>query len=81
VENAEFQLDRVAGKWAAALKRDSAQVKGEIETMVHEHTTSPGGGLFGEPIVNVLGVNLALRTRARRNEVPCLALIAVRDQG
>jgi potassium-transporting ATPase KdpC subunit len=63
LENAEFQLDRVAAKWAADLKRDPAQVKQEIETLLHTHAFSPGGGLFGEPIVNVLELNLELRNR------------------
>ena len=61
--NAEFQLDRVAGKWAVDLKRDPTQMKQEIEAILHQHAFSPGGGLFGEPIVNVLEVNLALRSR------------------
>jgi K+-transporting ATPase ATPase C chain len=63
LENAEFQLDRVAGKWAQDLKRDSAQVRQEIDAMLKAHAFSPGGGLFGEPVVNVLEVNLDLRKR------------------
>jgi potassium-transporting ATPase KdpC subunit len=63
LENAEFQLERVAGKWAQDLKRDPGQVKQEIDALLHQHAFSPGGGLFGEPIVNVLQVNLDLRTR------------------
>jgi potassium-transporting ATPase KdpC subunit len=63
LENAEFQLDRVAGKWATDLKRDPAQIKREIETLLQTHAFSPGGGLFGEPIVNVLELNLELRNR------------------
>jgi potassium-transporting ATPase KdpC subunit len=61
--NAEFQLDRVAGKWAQDLKRDSAQIKKEIEEILQQHAFSPGRGLFGEPIVNVLEINLVLRER------------------
>jgi potassium-transporting ATPase KdpC subunit len=63
LENAEFQLDRVAGKWAQDLKRDPAQVKQEIEAMLQKQAFSPGDGLFGDPIVNVLQINLALRNR------------------
>jgi potassium-transporting ATPase KdpC subunit len=63
LENAEFQLDRVASKWARDLKRDPAQVKNEVQAMLQAHTYSPGNGLFGEPIVNVLELNLALRQR------------------
>jgi K+-transporting ATPase ATPase C chain len=61
VENAELQLDRVAGKWAQDLKRDPAAVKSEIEALIKAHTVNPGGGLFGTPIVNVLELNLAFR--------------------
>lgn len=63
LQNAEFQLDRVSGKWAQDLKRDPAQVKDEIEALLQAHAFKPGGGLFGEPIVNVLEVNLELRKR------------------
>jgi K+-transporting ATPase ATPase C chain len=63
LQNAELQLDRVAGKWAADLKRDPAQVRQEIEQMLHEGAFAPGAGLFGEPIVNVLQMNLDLRKR------------------
>lgn len=63
LENAEYQLDRVAGKWAQDLKRDSGPVKQEIEALLQQHAFSPGGGLFGVPIVNVLELNLELRKR------------------
>jgi potassium-transporting ATPase KdpC subunit len=63
LENAEFQLPRVAAKWAQDLHRDPAQVKGEIQAMLDAHAFSPGGGLFGEPIVSVLELNLDLRNR------------------
>jgi potassium-transporting ATPase KdpC subunit len=63
LENAEFQLDRVAGKWAQDLHRNPAQLKDEIQAVLNAHRFSPGGGLFGVPLVNVLEVNLALRER------------------
>jgi potassium-transporting ATPase KdpC subunit len=63
LENAEFQLDRVAGKWAQDLHRNPTQVKSEIAALLKARSFSPGGGLFGVPIVNVLEVNLALRER------------------
>jgi potassium-transporting ATPase KdpC subunit len=63
LENAEFQLDRVAGKWAEDLKQDPAKVKQEIQGLVAEKAFAPGGGLFGEKIVNVLELNLALTKR------------------
>ena len=63
LENAEYQLDRISGKWAQDLKRDPVQVRSEIDQIVHEHAFSPMYGLWGEQIVNVLDVNLELRKR------------------
>ena len=63
LENAEYQLDRVASKWAADLKRDPAQVRSEINQMIKADAYAPMRGLFGEKIVNVLQVNLTLRKR------------------
>jgi potassium-transporting ATPase KdpC subunit len=61
LENAEFQLDRVASKWAQDTKREPAQVRGEIEQILQDKTQAPMYGLWGEKIVNVLEVNLELR--------------------
>jgi len=63
LENAQFQLDRVASKWAQDTKRDPAQVRGEIEQLLQQKTQAPMYGLWGEKIVNVLEVNLELRKR------------------
>ena len=63
LQNAEFQLDRVAGKWAADLKRDPAAVRGEIEQILQENASAPWGGMIGEKFINVLEVNLALRAK------------------
>jgi K+-transporting ATPase ATPase C chain len=63
LQNAEFQLDRVAAKWAADLKLDPAAVRAEIEQILQKNVQAPFGGLAGEPFVNVLEVNLKLRTR------------------
>lgn len=63
LENAEFQLDRIASKWAQDLKRDPAAVRAEIDALVKTHAFSPGNGLFGGPMINVLEINLALRKR------------------
>lgn len=63
LQNAEFQLDRVANKWAQDLKRNPTQVKAEIKAILQAHAFSPAGGLFGEPIVNVLELNLELHKR------------------
>lgn len=63
MENAEYQLDRVAAKWAADTKRDPKQVRGEIEQILRAEAFAPMRGLFGEKMVNVLRVNLQLRER------------------
>lgn len=63
LENAEFQLDRVASKWASDLKREPATVHGEIEQIIQADSYAPINGLVGEKIVNVLEVNLELRKR------------------
>ena len=60
LENAEYQLDRVASKWAADLKRDPGVVRQEVEEIVQNNAAAPLGGLAGEKLVNVLEVNLAL---------------------
>jgi K+-transporting ATPase ATPase C chain len=63
LQNAEFQLDRVASKWAADLKREPAKVRQEIDEILNAHASSPLGGLAGEPFVNVLEINLLLREK------------------
>lgn len=61
LQNAEFQLDGVAARWAADTKRDSSAVKGEIEKVLQDNASAPFGGLAGDKMVNVLQINLALR--------------------
>jgi K+-transporting ATPase ATPase C chain len=63
LENAESQLDRVAAKWAADTKREPATVRKEIEDVLEAKASAPLAGLAGEKIVNVLEVNLELRSR------------------
>jgi len=63
LENASFQLDRVATAWAKDTERDAASVRKEIDQILQEHAAAPLGGLAGEKLINVLQVNLALRTR------------------
>lgn len=63
MENAEYQLDRVASKWATDTKRDPAQVHQEVEQILETDAFAPMGGLFGEKMINVLQVNLDLRKR------------------
>ena len=61
--NAEYQLDRVASKWAADTKQDPAKVRQQIEAILQEKAFAPLGGLAGEKMINVLEVNLELRQR------------------
>jgi K+-transporting ATPase ATPase C chain len=61
--NATYQLDRVAAAWAKDTKRDPAMVRGEIGAILNQQEHAPFGGLVGEPLVNVLAVNLELRRR------------------
>ncbi|MGC9968092.1 MAG: potassium-transporting ATPase subunit C [Syntrophobacteraceae bacterium] len=63
MENAEFQLERVASKRAEDLKRDPAQIQKEIEQILQENASAPWGGLAGEKFVNVLEVNMELDRR------------------
>src|ERR1035437_1637653 len=63
LQNAEFQLDRVASKWASDLKRNPNQIKQEIEQIIQKNVSAPLGGLWGEKFINVLQVNLELRSR------------------
>ncbi len=63
LDNALYQLDRVAGAWAKDVSRDPAQVRGEIQTILEQSASAPGWGLFGPKQVNVLELNLELRAR------------------
>ena len=63
LQNAEFQLGRVAAKWAADTKRPPDQVRAEIEQILQADAEAPFGGLIGEKLVNVLQVNLELHKR------------------
>ena len=61
--NAEFQLDRVASKWATNTHRDATSVHSEIDQILQNNVFAPFGGLAGEKLVNVLEVNLELCKR------------------
>jgi K+-transporting ATPase ATPase C chain len=63
LDNAEYQLDRVAQKWAADKKLDPKQVHDQIEQILEANASAPMRGLFGEKVVNVLQVNLQLASR------------------
>ncbi len=61
--NAQFQLERVASKWAEILKRNPEEMKSEISKILESKVEAPWGGLIGEKFVNVLEVNLELNQR------------------
>ena len=61
LRNALYQLDRVASARAAQTNRDPAQLRKEIEDILHKHVEAPLGAVVGVELVNVLEVNLALR--------------------
>jgi len=60
LENAHFQLDRVAAAWASKLKRDSQTITTEIEAMLQENARAAFAGFAGERFVNVLQLNIEL---------------------
>jgi potassium-transporting ATPase KdpC subunit len=61
LENADYQLDRVASKWAQDTKQDPAKVRQQIEQIIQAKAFAPIGGLGGEQMINVLEINLELR--------------------
>jgi K+-transporting ATPase ATPase C chain len=63
LQNAEYQLERVASKWAADTKSNPSDIRNEIEQILQANAKAPFGGLAGEKLVNVLEVNLVLRKR------------------
>jgi K+-transporting ATPase ATPase C chain len=63
VENAEFQLDRVASKWVLLTHHDEARVREEIRQILRANEFAPFKGLAGEKMVNVLKVNVELQKR------------------
>ena len=66
LENALWQLDRVAVAWAKKTNQSEAKVHKEIEELLRKESWSPLGGLYGEPLVNVLEMNLALREKYQK---------------
>ena len=63
LQNAMYQLERVANAWAVKLNRHPSEMTGEIHHILNAHAHAPFHGLAGEKIVNVLEVNLELRQR------------------
>jgi potassium-transporting ATPase KdpC subunit len=63
LQNAEFQLERVASVWAARKKADVSAIRKDIEAILQRNAAAPWEGLIGEKFVNVLEVNLELQKR------------------
>jgi K+-transporting ATPase ATPase C chain len=61
--NAKYQLGGVADEWATKTGAPRDRVVAEIEKLLDEKKFAPMFGLFGEPMVNVLEVNLELPKR------------------
>ena len=66
-KNAEYQLPGVAAAWAKKSGGDVGKIRSEIEALMKEKTTAPLGGLVGVDLVNVLELNLALKSHAERH--------------
>jgi K+-transporting ATPase ATPase C chain len=63
LRNARWQFDRVAAAWAKKTGTDESAVRKQIDEVLTSNSGSPLFGLAGEPLVNVLEVNLALRAK------------------
>ena len=63
LQNAHYQLDRVATKWAAETQRDVTELRTEIEELLNSRSIAPLRGLVGVKLINILEVNLALNER------------------
>ena len=63
LQNAEFQLERVASAWAAKKKVNASAIRKDIEEILQKNAAAPWEGLIGEKFVNVLEVNLELYKR------------------
>ncbi|HEX3149304.1 MAG TPA: potassium-transporting ATPase subunit C [Gemmataceae bacterium] len=59
VRSAKYQLDRVAEK-RAATPADVTKIKDGIAKLIDQHAFTALSGLVGEPLVNVLELNIAL---------------------
>ena len=63
LDNALWQLDRVAAAWAKKSGGTEKKVHQDIEQLLRAKSFAPLGGLFGVPLVNVLEVNVELGER------------------
>lgn len=63
LQNALWQLPRVAAAIAGKLKRDPHDISKEIESILQANACAPLGGLAGDRFINVLQVNLELHKK------------------
>jgi len=61
--NARYQLDGIADAWTKETGAPREKVVAAIEKLLDEKKFAPMFGLFGDPMVNVLEVNLELPKR------------------
>ena len=67
LDNALFQLDRVADAWNKKTGISKDTLHKDIESLLRANSTAPLGGLAGEPLVNVLETNLALQAQYQKS--------------
>lgn len=67
LDNALWQLDRVAAAWAKKTGTMEKEMHDQIELLLREKSHAPLGGLVGVPLVNVLEINLTLRNRFQKS--------------
>jgi K+-transporting ATPase ATPase C chain len=65
VKGALYQLDRVVAAWAQEQKRGEAATRDTIRKLIERLSYAPLGGLVGQPMINVLELNLAVRDAMR----------------
>lgn len=59
--NAQYQMDGIVDEWDKQTHLGRNEVERVIRRALNASTFSPGFGLLGEPMVNVLEVNLAIK--------------------
>src|SRR5262249_23229223 len=60
LRGARYQLDTVVTARVEETKKSKSEVQGVVEALLNEMSFRPLHGLAGEPIVNVLELNLAM---------------------
>ncbi len=65
LDNAMYQLERVAKKWAQTLQRDPDAVANEIDLLIRAQASAPLYGLVGVPMINVFETNRMLQAKYR----------------